>query len=603
MQGRRSRLAAGVPPLILLGVGVVMLVWTWGAWLHPVIDFGRELYVPWQITEGKVLFRDLAWFNGPLSQYINAGLFSVFGVGLRTLVVGNVVFLAGVLVVLYHWIAGVSDRLTATVATGLAIFLFGFSQLDQVPNFNWVCPYSHELTHGVGLSILTLFLLTRWLRRPALVPLGIAGLAAGLVVLTKPEVLLALLLAVAATFGLAWSARPRDPGRLLRHAAVFAGLALIAPLLAFGLLASAMPAGQAWRGVLGGWAHVFDARISALAFYRSGLGTDDPSSRLQAIAQWTGWWMLVIAPPVVVCLLLRRPFRWRPVLAWALAGSVFALFYRPTILWAYAYTPLPFVCLFLAAVAAWQFWQNRGDPRAREGPATRLVMLVLATALLAKIALNARVHHYGFALSMLAVTVCVTALLAWLPARVSAAGGYGTGVRIASSGILLIVVVGSARIFALRIERNTHVVSAGVDAFRADRVRGPVLDVVVKTLRRLEQKTTLVVLPEGVMLNYLARVVNPTRFVSFMPPEVLMFGEDRMLEALRAGAPDAIVLVNRTTEEYGLPLFGRDYGQRIRRWVGENYRPLEEAKFGREPLVPARLADSAWSLWVLARRE
>ncbi|HEY1628509.1 MAG TPA: hypothetical protein VGF52_01550, partial [Tepidisphaeraceae bacterium] len=44
---------------------LIMLAWTWGTWPDPIVDFGRELYVPWQLTQGKILYRDIAYFNGP----------------------------------------------------------------------------------------------------------------------------------------------------------------------------------------------------------------------------------------------------------------------------------------------------------------------------------------------------------------------------------------------------------------------------------------------------------------------------------------------------------------------------------------------------------
>ena len=70
-------------------VGAAMLAWSWGTWPNAYVDFGRELYVPWRLTEGEVLYRDIAWFNGPLSPSWNALLFGVFGTGLRVLVLAN----------------------------------------------------------------------------------------------------------------------------------------------------------------------------------------------------------------------------------------------------------------------------------------------------------------------------------------------------------------------------------------------------------------------------------------------------------------------------------------------------------------------------------
>ena len=39
---------------------------TWKKWADPVIDFGTELYVPWRIYEGDVIFRDVTHTYAPI---------------------------------------------------------------------------------------------------------------------------------------------------------------------------------------------------------------------------------------------------------------------------------------------------------------------------------------------------------------------------------------------------------------------------------------------------------------------------------------------------------------------------------------------------------
>ena len=35
-------------PAILIAIAfIAMLAWTWFGWPDPIVDFGRELYVPW----------------------------------------------------------------------------------------------------------------------------------------------------------------------------------------------------------------------------------------------------------------------------------------------------------------------------------------------------------------------------------------------------------------------------------------------------------------------------------------------------------------------------------------------------------------------------
>jgi hypothetical protein len=44
------------------------------------------------------------------------------------------------------------------------------------------------------------------------------------------------------------------------------------------------------------------------------------------------------------------------------------------------------------------------------------------------------------------------------------------------------------------------------------------------------------------------------------------------------------VLVHKDTSEYGVPLFGRDYGVTFMHWIREHYTPL--APIGDPPLTP-----------------
>jgi hypothetical protein len=45
-----------------------------------------------------------------------------------------------------------------------------------------------------------------------------------------------------------------------------------------------------------------------------------------------------------------------------------------------------------------------------------------------------------------------------------------------------------------------------------------------------------------------------------------------------------VLLVHKSTAEYGLPWFGKDYGQGIAAWLRERYRP--GPLLGDEPLMP-----------------
>src|SRR3989338_9085875 len=95
--------------LAIIVIGSWMLAWTWGTWPDVLVDFGDELYTAWQLAEGKRLYADLAYLKGPLSPYVNALLFVLFGTSVRTLIICNAVLLVGFMTLLYHLLHGLSD--------------------------------------------------------------------------------------------------------------------------------------------------------------------------------------------------------------------------------------------------------------------------------------------------------------------------------------------------------------------------------------------------------------------------------------------------------------------------------------------------------------
>jgi hypothetical protein len=166
--------------------------WTWGAWPDATMDFGRELYVAWRVAEGDVLYRDVASFYGPLSPYVNALWFRLFGTGLRTLALANLVVLAAATAVLWAIVRRSGTGKWGPTWGALALLpLCGFAQLVSAGSFNFVAPYSHEATHGFALAAAAVLASLLLLATGRLRWAAMTGLCAGLAFLTKPEQFLA----------------------------------------------------------------------------------------------------------------------------------------------------------------------------------------------------------------------------------------------------------------------------------------------------------------------------------------------------------------------------------------------------------------------------
>jgi hypothetical protein len=579
--GRRPALLAS-PAVRWLGPGVIgvaafaMLWWSWRSWPDVLIDFGRELYVPWRLSAGQVLYTDIAYFNGPLAPYWNALWFRVFGASLSTLVASNllVVLILGVL--LYSILGEIGGRIGATAACLVFVLLFAFGQFLRVGNYNFVAPYSHDLTHGVLLSVVALFCLRRYHQRQQLVFVAAAGLAIGLLYLTKVEVFVAGATATVIGLGLTLLAERVNRRRLGALVGTFLAAATLPPAATLGLFSLAMPLGQALADALGHWRSASRPEITSLPFYRKGMGIDDIDASASALLLSAFWYTVILGPAAVVSLMLRGRGKHRIAAAGAafvLVAGALGMRWRH-IGWPDVARALPLFVSVLLLVWLVTFVRRLRRSEIDYPLILRLSVLTFSLVLLAKMILNARIYHYGFALAMPATLVLIVALVDWAPAAIDRLGGYGAVFRAAALAGLMVCTVVYLVVTGNEIRQRVVPVSSGADAFFADE-RGAVVNKAIEALRsRARPDQTLVVLPEGVMINYLTRHVNPTPYTVFIPVELAMYGEARMLASLQAHPPDYVMFVHRETEEYGVRYFGRDYARQIYTWIGQNFQPV-----------------------------
>lgn len=570
-------LAALVTLVAAVAAGATMLQRSWLRWPDVIIDFGRELYVPWRIADhGDVLYRDIAYFNGPLSAYFNAAVESLFGANLLTLVYANTAIAALLAILIYAVLTRVAGRASAFAGVLTFILLFACGQLVAVGNYNFICPYSHEITHGVVLAFLAMWLLLRYLDAGGRVWLVSAGVAVGLAFLTKVEVsFAAVLVGVTGVALSAWAVEPDMRRRAMAFALFFAGL-LTPPIVAFVLLAAQIGGADAFRGVLGSWWYAFDARLHAMPFFHDAMGTDDTTGNLRRLATWAGVYAAAMAGIAGVARLAGKRTGVALAAAAVVSSVVVALLWwqRAHIDWLAAFRPLPALVCVAGVVLVVQWFVRRGNADRRR-TAGRLIFVIFAGAMLGKILLNAGIARYGFALALPATLVLVAVLFDWLPSIAARVGGSALVVRCMAAGVwivLVVVYVGQSRGW---YEQKTTMVAAGRDAFRARNI-GEAIDLTLEQIKtHVPQDATLMVLPEGMMFNYLAKRSTPTPFLNAMPAELIYFGEDRVAQALREHPPDYILLLNRDTSEYGPTLFGRDYGQDLYQWIEGNYRAVQ----------------------------
>ena len=121
-----------------------------------LIDSGREAFIPQQMLQGKVLYKDIFNIFGPLSYQVNAVLYKIFGINLNVLFIVGVIN-SDVIVFLIYFLSRffTSRKVSFSIAifcTVTCIFSYDIG--------NYILPYTYAIVYAISAGFLSvLFLL------------------------------------------------------------------------------------------------------------------------------------------------------------------------------------------------------------------------------------------------------------------------------------------------------------------------------------------------------------------------------------------------------------------------------------------------------------
>jgi hypothetical protein len=175
---RARRLSTNPDVIAIAGLAflfAVLAALTWRKWGVPSVDPGHELTTAAAIAHGGEPYLDIRYFYGPVGVYALGGAFAAFGTSFTTAFAFGLAQTAAILAAFY----ALSRRLLAVVPAFIAtamVAAIGFSGTA----LNFVLPHTNSATFGVLFLLLMLLALSRE-------QLLLAGVAAGIVCLTRPE--------------------------------------------------------------------------------------------------------------------------------------------------------------------------------------------------------------------------------------------------------------------------------------------------------------------------------------------------------------------------------------------------------------------------------
>jgi hypothetical protein len=191
------QLRDGTAIAVLATCFAVLTALTWRKWGVPEIDAGAELTTADLVKHGALAYRDVRYYYGPLGLYSLALSFKVLGSSFTVAYAFGLAQALAILAAFYalarQWLVPLSAGLATAV-----LMAIGFSGTA----FNFVLPHTSSATFGILFLLLMLLALARE-------RLLLAGMAAGLVGLTRPEFVAVAAGALAAYLFATWRLETR----------------------------------------------------------------------------------------------------------------------------------------------------------------------------------------------------------------------------------------------------------------------------------------------------------------------------------------------------------------------------------------------------------
>jgi hypothetical protein len=524
LAGERERWLTTLPFVFF----AVLTAISWNRWILPFQDSGREVITADRILRGEALYRDVVSRYGPLPPHLDALALACSGRQLFSLVALRLAFaLLGI-----EALRRLASRLAPGASTPAAIVSLVVAACAFLPfGGAWPFPYSVAALEGtVGIWIALELSLSSSGPRRTLAAGIVSGLAAG----TKLEMVIPALLAPA--LALLWR-RPR------REALAGIGLAATLGALAWGVPVVWLGADVMWRNgfLLGGavpapWRHLY---------------SDVFSGGLSIAQLLSGAALVRYLPSAGLLLGFVLVARKLSAARW----QALALFTAGFLALAFPENGGLHVLIPLAGLLA--LWQAVGLVRDRAlcRPGERTVaMLCIGVAMLPALARQPFFLTTEVPYSALSGPLALVFSLSWLAARFP------------GSGRTAAFVLGLAT--AQLVERAVDYRAAPRTTVAFERATLCLLDqeaiLLSELVSRLRQETPpgsyVAGFPDAGLVLFLADRRSPFADDQFHPGSQDIEAEREMIRGLDRHPPAAGFFLNRAHPEYGLGVFGIDYG-------------------------------------------
>lgn len=550
----------------------------WGKLGNPVIDCGREAYIPSAILKGKVLYKNILNVYGPLGYQLNSILYMIFGENLNVLyiagVVNSIIILSCVYYILRYY-------LPAFLSASACLLIITICYVSPGICANYIFPYSYSTYYSLTFFLLSFIFLVKYLKSNNELFIPFSFFALGTSIIIKIEYI--LFLPVLIIFAPFYKKKIINLISLLSF--------FLAPIVSMSVL---FFQGLSLEDLIKNFHFInnYAKAPSMIYFFRF----------LCIYPNYKIFWhnailnletcLIIISLSLIFYFILQliNKFSLKPIF------FVFFLYFVLQSLCKDVFPNLPDLarfnalnpydtryliglsgisCLLILIIQSiFYFKYKNNDIKDKI-----FLVLVLSFVLTNRSLLFMNTDNYGNYTFPLAMTINLIFWAKYIPL-------YFKNINLTNWQISSAIVIFYASIFfgftyysfaTNQLNPQSKVVPVKTDKgwIYATESQGYCL---INTLNYINnyfpKNTKFVMYPEGPMLNFLTDRNSDDHFHTLIPPTIEAYGEDFIIKKFSLNPPDYIIINNLDTFWYGKRFFGKDYAKKIMRFVNREYIPV-----------------------------
>jgi hypothetical protein len=545
---------------LLAGIAIVA---TWGAWGDLDNDTGYDFVIGDRFAHGELPYIDSVYYYGPLAPALLGVAARIGGSGIAPFVALGLVVACAIVLATFVLARSAAGTLGGFLAAALVVpVAFGVNQ------FSYVLPHSSGATLGILTVLGVALALGRYAASEKRHWLAVAGFAAGLSTLTKPE------FALAAFAGCAlWLALRRHA----REVALIAAPALAVPAVVYGAFLTSVSVHR-----------LLFENLNPRDFLSAAGNT-----MLHARAPFTvssflslGFKLALYGGGVLVLFALARSLRVRPrattaMIAIAVVLAVAASLANPEalrhgLLYAWGWIPAGAAVALLLALR-----HRRSAEASSQAELAALASLVVlaATMYAGFYATSSAPQMAIYALPLAAPFLARLHLVELAGSREARALGalWLAALAVAGTGLVL---------------KDAHAESGTVrgpgGALRETPADAAAYQGALNWIERATKPgEPILVAPQMTWLYTISGRDNPLPEVSLLPGALAGAGRERRALVRLEGAGVRVAVIDRRTyPQYGHTSFGGSFDRGIDAWIREDFRRVATFAAGADPQAP-----------------